>query len=360
MVPSGAIVRDVRKIAVLRSNALGDMIFVLPALEALRAAYPGAEIVLLAKEWHAAFWQDRPGPVDRVIVVPPSIGVNSPPGAAVTENPVELARFFAAMSAERFDLALQLHGGGRYSNPFVQRLGARITAGLKTPDASPLDRWLPYIYFQPEILRYLETVALVGAQPVTLEPRLVLTAADCAEAARVVPHTSRPLVALHPGAGHPTRRWPPEHFAAVADALVAAGADVVVIGTEPERAITEAVMAAMQQPARNLCGQLALGGLAGLLSRCAVFIGNDSGPLHLAGAVGAATVGIFWCANLINAEPLTRTRHHPLLSWQLHCPVCGRNTVHDPCTHPVSLVANVPVNEVVAAARDLLARGTHG
>jgi ADP-heptose:LPS heptosyltransferase len=63
-------VPGVRRIAVLRANALGDFIFALPALEALRAAYPQAEIVLLAKKWHATFLQGRPGPVDRVVVVP--------------------------------------------------------------------------------------------------------------------------------------------------------------------------------------------------------------------------------------------------------------------------------------------------
>ena len=64
-------VPGVRRIAVLRANAIGDFIFTLPALEALRAAYPQAEIVLLAKKWHAAFLRGRPGPVDRVVAVPP-------------------------------------------------------------------------------------------------------------------------------------------------------------------------------------------------------------------------------------------------------------------------------------------------
>ena len=57
--------------------------------------------------------------------------------------------------------------------PFLLNLGAKVTVGLKTPDAVPLDRWIPYIYFQSEILRYLEVVSLVGAPPNTLEPRLI-------------------------------------------------------------------------------------------------------------------------------------------------------------------------------------------
>src|SRR5436309_7008981 len=87
----GEKVRGVRKIAVLRANALGDFIFALPALEALRAAYPQAEIVLLAKGWHATFLKGRPGPVDRVVVVPPCEGVSEEPGApGSVENSAEL------------------------------------------------------------------------------------------------------------------------------------------------------------------------------------------------------------------------------------------------------------------------------
>jgi ADP-heptose:LPS heptosyltransferase len=109
----------VERIAVLRATALGDFVFCMPALLALRAAYPRAEICLLGRPWHASFLRDRPGPVDRVIVVPPSRGVREEPGAA--EDPRELDGFFARMRAERFDVALQMHGGGRWSNPFATR-----------------------------------------------------------------------------------------------------------------------------------------------------------------------------------------------------------------------------------------------
>src|SRR5437667_7394301 len=90
--PSTRRVPDVHKIAVLRANAIGDLTFALPALEALCAAYPGAELVLLGQEWHARFLEGRPGPVDRVVVVPPYRGVSLPDtnlgtwGSAETEE----------------------------------------------------------------------------------------------------------------------------------------------------------------------------------------------------------------------------------------------------------------------------------
>ena len=347
-----ALVPDVRKIAVLRANRIGDFLFALPALEALRAAYPAAELVLLGLPWHRAFLAGRPGPVDRVVVVPAYGGVSTEPGDDA--DPAELERFFAARAAERFDLAIQIHGGGRHSNPFLLRLGARLTAGLRTPDAPALDRWLPYIYFQSEILRYLEVVALVGAAPVALEPRLAVTEADSAESRVAVADGPAPLVALHPGATDPRRHWPAAHFAAVGDALTAAGCRVAVTGTAEEAPLVAAVTTQMRREALDLSGRLSVGGLAGLLARCALVVSNDSGPLHLAAAVGAATVGIYECLNLINADPITRARHRPLLSFRLNCPVCGFDSTKGWCEHRESFVADVPVADVLAAARELL------
>ena len=355
LLPENKIIPGVRKIAVLRANGLGDFIFALPALEALRAAYPQAEIVLLAKAWHAAFLKDRPGPVDRVIVIPPyrgvSVGHND---SNIAEDPAEQKHFFACMHRERFDLAIQIHGGGRHSNPFLLRLGAQMTIGLKTPDAAPPDRWVPYVYFQPEIVRYLEVVSLVGATVVTLEPHIAIVENDLAEVQRIVPDKGKSLVALHPGASDPGRCWPEKKFAAVGDALAAAGAQIVITGTQAENHLVEAVIGSMKVEAQNLCGRLSLGGLAGLFSRCKVLISNDSGPLHLAAAVNTPTVGIYWCVNLITAGLLTRTRHRPLISWLLECPVCRSNQIFEPCRHLASFVADIPIEEVVGAALDLL------
>jgi ADP-heptose:LPS heptosyltransferase len=274
----GTKVADIQKIAVVRANALGDLIFALPALDALHAAYPQAEIFLLAQQWHAAFLKDRPVPVDRVVIIPPYGGVSREPGCS--ENPAELERFFTEMAQEHFDLALQLHGGGRYSNLFVRRLAASRTIGMKTPDAVALDRWIPYIYFQNEILRLLEVVSLIGASPTLLEPYLSVTQKDLAEADAVVNVSTRPLVVLHPGATDPRRRWPTKKFAVVGDALAAAGAQIAVTGTKQERHLVEAVIRAMSAKAQNLCDCLSLGGLVGILSRCRLVVSNDSGPLH--------------------------------------------------------------------------------
>lgn len=340
---------EVERIAVLRANDLGDLVFALPALEALRNMYPGAEITLLAKEWHRELLDARPGPVDRVVAVPAHRGVREDrePDAR------ELDSFFAAMAAQRFDIALQMHGGGRFSNTFVARLGARITAGSRTPDAPPLDRWVTYVYLQPELLRQLEIVGLVGARPTRLEPRLHVTEEDRRQASAHV-QGDGPLVVLQPGASDPRRRWPVERFARVGDALAASGATVVVNGDASERALAAELAGRMRHPARDLSGRLSLGGLTGVLAGARLVVSNDSGPLHLAAAVGAPTVGIYWGPSAINGMLAARRDHRPLVSFTLACPRCGTDSLRSPCDHADSHVADVPVDEVVAAARHLL------
>ncbi len=345
------LMEGVSRIAVLRANGLGDLVFSLPALDALRRTYPQARITLLGKALHRELFDGRDGPVDHVVVIPDGVLANDV-GPEVDTAQAEI--FFRQMRREGFDIALQLHGGGRHSNPFVLSLGAKLTVGLKAPEAAPLDRWVPYIYFQREVLRYLEVVALVGAATPSISPCLRVTEADIAEANTLVVKGARPLVVLHPGATDKRRRWPAERFAAVGDTLAAAGAHVVVTGTPPEAEPVRGVVEAMHYSAEDLCGKLSLRGLIGLLAQAAVVVSNDSGPLHLADAVGAATVGIYWCGNLLNGGPITQARHRAAVSWRLDCPVCGSSCLEETCPHEETFVDDVSVEEVRAEALDLL------
>src|SRR5690554_1331687 len=106
---------NVKKIAILRANALGDFVFVLPALQALKETYKEAEIVYLGKAWHKEFLAGRPGPIDRVITIPKCNGL--PREFDKVENETEVKSFFQQMQEESFDIAFQMHGGGKHSNP---------------------------------------------------------------------------------------------------------------------------------------------------------------------------------------------------------------------------------------------------
>ncbi len=362
LLPTGPLVPDVERIAVLRANGIGDVVLALPALAALRAAYPRASVTHLGAPWHAQLLEGRPGPWDSVVVVPPYPGVRDAPGAS--RSSAEVEGFLAAQRRERYDLAVQLHGGGGNSNPFVSALGARVTAGSCDVGAPPLDRWARYTLHQHEVHRCLEVVALVGAPPVELDPRLEVTAGDRAAADEALarrpglPAGAGPLVGIHPGATDPRRRWPAGSFAAVARALAGRGAQVVLVGHggDDERAAAEVAAgwpASVPAPL-DLVGSLSMSALVGVLERCALVVADDSGPRHVAAAVGTATVGVYQSGNAINAAPLTRTRHRIAVSFRDACPICGAEQARTRCPHDPSFVADVAVEEVLALALDLL------
>lgn len=345
-------VPNVRSILALRPNAIGDFMFSLPALHALRHTYPQAKITLLGKQWHADFLRNRPSPVDEVIVVPPAPGVGAPPDAKLDPEPGR--RFMAAMRDAKFDIAVQMYGGGRYSNAYIMSLGAKLTIGLKTPEAAPLDRWLPYGEVSNRRLELLQVAALVGATPPLMAREVTVTEQDRREAAALIPYTpSERIVVLHPGASDVRRHWPAERFAAVADVLASQGATIAISATDGERHLARTIVEHMRHDALDLTGQLSLSGLCGLLDRAVMMISNDTGPLHLALSIGTPTVGIFWLTNLLEAHPLRQHLLRPALSVRTHCPVCGAENRKSRCEHDVCFVDDVTVAEVTALATEL-------
>ncbi|MBZ2206430.1 glycosyltransferase family 9 protein [Massilia soli] len=349
---SNSTIPGVQKILALRPNAVGDFVFALPALHALRFAYPAAEIWYVGKQWHADFLLGRPGPIDRVVVAPPIPGVGAHPEAKVDQLAVDA--FVVAMRSEGFDLAVQMFGGGRYSNPFIKRLGARVTVGARTPDAEPLDRWIAYGDFNNRRLEMLEIAALAGATMWRTGRELQVTQGDRVQAATAfpVPPSAR-VVVVHPGSSDPRRRWPVERFAAVADALAQAGAVIAVNGTRDESALVQGVIGHMRNAAIDLTDALSLSGLCGVIDRAAMVLSNDSGPLHLALAMGTPCVGVYWLTNLMEACPLRQNMHRAAMSTRIHCPVCGQENRKSRCEHDVCFVDDVPVEHVREMALEL-------
>lgn len=350
----------VRRIAVLRGGGLGDLMYALPAVSALAAAYPEAEITLLGTPIHQEVLAVTNSPVTGVEVLPYAVGVR--PGE---EDPAAVEAFFRRMAGLDLDLAVQLHGGGRYSNPFLLRLGARHTVGTRTPDAAHLERSVPYLYYQHEPLRALEVAGLAGAYPCDLEARL----APAGEKADNLPSDDgarEPLVVIHPGATDPRRRWPASRFADLSRACAAEGFRVDVVGDRSEQSLAEDIVAgAGSSGVRSVAGSLDMEQLVVLLSSASVVVGNDSGPRHLAQALGVPTVGIYWAGNIINAGALGRSLHRLHASWVTVCPVCGIDVTQvgwtaPRCPHDESLVAGIPVEGVLDDVRSLAATGGTG
>lgn len=333
---------QVESIAVLRANGMGDYLMSEPALTALRTAAPQAAITLLGGEFAAAALVGRPGPVDEVVLVPYTPGLREPPVGQGYGS-------WDALRERHFDLALQLHGGGRNSSPALLGLKAGFTAGFRVFDAPALDLDLPYQFWQHEVFRHLDAVAALGAAARRVSPRFTVLESDLLASRGLV---EEPFVVIHPGATDPRRRWPADRFAAVADALAVRGAAVVVVGSGEE---VEPVVAASRS-ARGL-PETGVPALVGLLSRARLLVGNDSGPRHLAEALGTPTVSVYWFGNMINYGPVSRRGHRTHISWTTTCPQCGRPLVGEPfpprCCDNVCCVSDVPVEAVMSTVDEL-------
>lgn len=286
-----------RKVVVLRTNRIGDFILATPALRALRAALPRAQITFIG----LPFLRDlvaRTPHLDRFVEFPGFPGM-----AEQFFEAGKVLRFFAAMQDEAFDLAIQLNGSGVYSNPFVLMLGARWTVGWVRAGEGPgpLDAALPAPETGHEIDRVLSLPLFLGAGeqgrltefPLQQEDR---QAADELLEGAAVPRASI-LIGVHPGAREMTKRWPPQRFALAAAALQRRhGGLVLVVGGPDEREIaaeTHAALAASRCPAVDLAGRTTLPALGALIDRMAVLLTNDSGPAHIAYALGTPAVTVF-------------------------------------------------------------------
>ncbi|HSU50452.1 MAG TPA: glycosyltransferase family 9 protein [Segetibacter sp.] len=352
---------NIQKIAILRANALGDFIVTLPAVNALRNAYPNAEIVLLGKPWHKQYLSKGRSPIDRVIVVPVKKGIRNEVG--LTEDEAAIETFLGQMREEQFDVVLNFQGNGISANPFIKQFGAKLTVGLACKNAEKLDRFIDYYYYQNEAIRFLEVVKLIGATTTAIEPELNVLQEDEAEVANFKSaFENKAFVVLHPIAMDIRRMWPIKNYAKLADYLRQKDFEVVFTGASEDKQVIDSIINEMDESAINACGNFSLGGLTAVLSKAALMIAADTGPLHLARAVNTPTIGFYWAPNLINWGPITRTNHRPLISWKMECPICGIvpndpypfEPKSDTCDHAVSFVRDITIEQVIEAVESLL------
>ncbi|MGI4813026.1 MAG: glycosyltransferase family 9 protein [Janthinobacterium lividum] len=351
MITPRSSLQDIQRIAVFRALQLGDMLCAVPALRALRQAYPAAHITLIGLPWAQSFIDRYPELIDKLMQFPGAVGF---PEQAETD--AGLPGFFADGRARCFDLAIQLHGSGGVANDIVEALRPRISAGFLKPGETRSDGYfMPWPDDLPESERYNALMRYLGVpvgdaklqfplSPQDLDDCTALAHADGIEFDR--------LVCVHPGARLASRRWPTERFAEVADILAADGWQIAITGSADETAITGAVLGAMQAPALHLVGQTSLGALGALIARAQLLVCNDTGVSHVAAGVGTPSVVIASGSDTRRWAPLDAQRHRVLADHPAcrpcafaDCPVAGH-----PCARNVDSAA------VVAVARAQLAR----
>jgi ADP-heptose:LPS heptosyltransferase len=312
---------SVRSVLLVRLRVgLGDLLCTVPAVRALRAARPDLHVAL-------ATWPEMAGVVGRMA---PWVDELVPfPGApGIPERPPDgtLPQWLAAMAAREWDLALQVYGDNPAANDVTASVGARLVGGFAARGTSGLDPALsvPYPAALHEVDRHLRLLEHLGLPPgASRALEWPLTAEEEDEAAALALPRGAYAV-LHPGATSPSRLWPVERFAEVADGLSRAGLQVVVGGVPAEAATTGAVVAACSGPVRDLTGRTSLGAYAALLRDAAVVVANDTGTAHLSAAVGGRVVTLF-----LSGDP-RRWRHPPHLQ-----AVVREDVGCNPCPHLV-------------------------
>jgi ADP-heptose:LPS heptosyltransferase len=246
-----------------------------------------------------------------------------------------------------------MHGSGRISTPLALALGGQVTAGYYDGDRpAGLSVGAPYPGGS-EIQRNLDLARLLGCPDLGVELEFPLSGEDRAEATRhlgCLPRADRPWVGIHPGARAPARRWSPRRFAALADVMAREHrAQIILTGGAAEREIVAEVRRHMTAEALDLSGRTTIGGLAALIERLDLFVSNDSGPAHLAVAVGTASVVIFGPAEVARWAPLDATRH-PVVRRDVPCSPCG----YTDCPIDHRCLEWIDPSNVLAAARRLL------
>jgi len=343
---------NVQRILVRSTNWVGDAVMTIPALDALRARFPRAEIVLLTKAWVSELYWHHPA-LNRQIIYKPNSDHRGFMG---------FTRLVRELKAEHFDAALLLQNAFQaawmaWLARIPLRIGyARDGRSLLLHDA--IEPPLPAAYGH-QAHYYLQLLFRAGiiAKPEPVEEiRLRLTDAEKTWAARKIDalglNGPRFLVGLAPGAAFgPAKRWLPERFAGLADRLIGAlNADVLIFGSAAERPLAEQIAGSMKHTPAIAAGETSLRQLLSLTARCSLIVANDSGPMHLAAALGIPLVAVFGSTDERATGPMgTRVR---IVKQDVECSPCGRRE----CPIDFRCMSDLSVEEVFRATLELVKR----
>ncbi len=294
---------EVRRILAVKLDHIGDFLTALPALRALRRGFPHARIDLLAPQASAELAR-RQDLIDDVAVFD-FFHVRSGEGRKrVDEAEFEALRSRLAPAGYDMAIDLRMQPETRVVLPYT---GARFLVGYDYQDRFPfLDVALVWesdfrlIRKRAHISQRLEDLvsAVLDAcrDPGPLPQAAPLEAGAVPALARLPPaFRRRPIVCVHPGVGNPMRQWPAASFAGLVDLLVAeAGVSVVLVGAAVEAEVADEVLrlSASKGDVESLVGRVKLAELPEVMRACVLFVGNNSGPQHLAASLGVPTVGV--------------------------------------------------------------------
>jgi heptosyltransferase II len=335
------------KILVRATNWIGDAVMAIPALQAIRSRWPDAEVTVLARPAVADLYREQRCAAR--FIAYENRGTHR--GVWGRE------RLAAELRRERFDVAVLLQNAFEaawlvWRAGIPERIGyardARswlLTRAVAVPQKGEIPAHESYYY-----LELLRRAGWLPALPEVERIELAVSAQAREAAGRRLADAGaregRAWVAFAPGASYGSAKcWPAERYAALADRLIAAcDADVLLFGAPGESDMAARIVRAMGRPAVNLVGATNTAELPALLAACDLFIGNDSGAMHVAAAVGLPVVGIFGPTDPEGTRPVTP--RFTLVRQPVFCSPCFLRR----CPIDHRCMTRISVDEVFGAA----------
>ncbi len=340
---------DFKRILIARTDRVGDVLLSTPVIKALRDKYPHAYIAMMVSPYTKEIVEGNPY-LDEVIIYDKDAKEKSWLGSI---------KFALNLKQKKFDLALILHPTNRvhlvaFFSGIPRRIGYHRKMGFLLTDRIKHTKQLGEKH---ELDYNLGLLAHLGITPQDKELYIPLRpeAEKWVESLfrqEGIKETDR-LLAIHPGASCPSKVWPNERFAQVADRLIEKyGFKTLIISGPKDTKKAELALANMRSPAINLAGKTSLSQLASLLKRCALFISNDSGPVHIASSVDTPVIAIFGRGQ----KGLSPKRWGPVgkKDRYLHKAVgCIECLAHN-CKKEFACLKAISVDDVLAAADTIL------
>ena len=365
---------DCKRVVVIRFDEIGDLILTLPFLRELRQSMPHARIALVVRPALVNLVQLCPH-VDAIIPFAPKFGFR--PGRLIKLLALRKAVFSALGGVPELGIL------PRFDADFSRGLIALLAAGAQwriafsesaTPEKAvadiDTDRFLTQAIKPPpgelhELNRNLSLLEALGAAVQSDRLELYLSGEDRNKAAQILsPHSHiRVWVGLCAGASIPRKRWPVDRFTQVAKHVMENIPDcgVVVIGGPDDRNAGVFIQQHIPGTVVNVAGELTLRETAAVLANCALYIGNDTGPMHLAAAVGVPVVAIFAdprpaCAEESGGNP-PPARFDPCgVPYRIVTPPAGETSDQSAMKSRCGFIDRVMVNDVMDAVAEVLSR----
>lgn len=328
-----------REILIIKPSSLGDIIDALPAVGSIRRGYPAARISWLVKSEWAPVLKGHPF-IDEVIAVP------------FTWRGIP--QLIQAVRRRPFDLVVDLQGLLR-SALLGAAAGAPVRIGFSAAREGAACFYTDRVDIPEGVLhavdRYREIARAFGCDVSQIDFGIPATEESAAGINRLFSEidlsTFDPFILIHPTARWESKKWVPSRFAELADWLIREKkTPILFVGSRGEREAVEQIVQKMKQKAINIAGKTTLPELTELIRRAEYFICNDSGPMHLAAAVGTPVVALFGPTDPNKIGPYGAG--HKVIRKEISCSGCHRNR----CVRDNECMRAISVEEVIKEISD--------